>query len=1020
MVVSDDITLREYLHLLTRRVKDPPCIDKYDEFLIKVWDFFSLRVAAERYFESHRHVAISKRGALPVSWLTLRETWRSAGPPEQTITLIAKQNYNDVNALVGNLRKVLTRVRQKVAIGRVQQVDAHCLRWLTRQPGRSAAEKGGAKQEILGVVRVENYNTLENRVFKDFLSRCLALSTMYLRRYNKDSYRDHVNVKAVSRFKNLCIAGLELPEFDAVADLREFPQPNYVLQQDRLYAKVWNAYSDIMRQEDVAEKLWDRRSEVDDLYSRCNANMELHCSPRARYDTPLWVCEMNGKGPILENPIWDNELASCDLEQIDGDVSEIRIGSALIVDFTYPWDDRDELVYPSRHHNARPFLQNKHRPSLEPGEKVQVREILRKRNGGRLADYLRQLYGLIGGERWVVLVPDDWDAQWLETILRTKPQSLPRDKVFLLWRSVAAVLGQMEQRAFPVGADVVVVDGFAVPNYNAVCIRFMSEKETGRILPQRSSTRLHSGDGSENSEVRFCLDRSFSDHSSPFVIGTRGSLRLCVGILSERNFISQGDEVVYSCNDKILYSGVRRFLEEESRGLVSYFDERDELSLVVQTRSEEVIFKVLVEHDECSPGGKPYHGAKTRGGALQQGVAKISLNVLEGEQADTAPLKTLEESLDVVTPVTMDIHFQADMTPGQGLAKVVFMADFLDEPIPLDLAKLKPSDLTKARIEREMKRHFPPVMPYVEASNALWSGVRDAVVSLIKTHKVTDSYLFAKARDYFDGQARQFDERTMSPVDKLKRENVFGNNPENKYPVAGRADWFKSFFHWLVLLYDARHNHDVLHLLAWTYQCDNVEFDGIRKELRDKYVELHQSLDEVEVSFCSNNMSAGDKHISEMITEALRRIGRGECGPKELRLLYNLLQFNPTAVEDCRSEDCALAFKKIMEAYNRYDYFIPGRFGRRWGGANSTKMAGFYLKCMLFLLHRRRSDDGFLEAPEGWSFRKWRWEMLSDEQEGLYPDGFLGETLPCKHESLRQSLIEYVNGRGRIDGIPTS
>lgn len=1013
MVVSDDITLREYLHLLSRRVKDPPCIDKYDEFLVKVWDFFSLRVAAERYFDSHRHVAISRRGALPVPWLTLRETWRSGGPPEQTITLIAKRNYNDVNALVGNLRKVLTRVRQKVAIGRVQQVDAHCLRWLTRQPGRSAAEKGGAKQEILGIVRVENYNTLENRVFKDFLSRCLALSTMYLRRYNMYPYRDHVNIKAVSRFKNLCIASLELPELESVADLREFPQPNYVLQQDRLYAKVWNAYSDIMRQEDVAEKLWDRRAEVDELYSKCNANIELHCSPRARYDTPLWVCELNGKDPILENPIWDNELAPCDVRQVDGDASQLRLGSTLIVDFTYLWDERDELVYPSSHHNARPFLQNKHRPSLEPGETVLVREILRKRNSGQLEDYLRQLYGLLGGDRWIVLVPDNWEAQWLESILRARPLALPRDKVFLLWRSVAAVLGQMDQMTFPVGSDVVVVDGYTVPNYNAVCVRFMTEKETRRVLPQRSSTRLHSADGSENSEVRFCLDRSFSDHSSPFAIGRRGSLHLCVGILSERNFISQGDGVVYSCNDKILYSGVRRFLEEESRGLVSYFDERDEMWLVVQTRSEEVEFKVLVEHDECSPGGKPYHGAKTRGGALQQGAAKISLNVLEGVRSDTAPLKTLEESLDDVTPETMDIYFQADMMPGQGLATVVFMADFLDEPIPLDLAKLKSSDLTKARIERDMKRHFPPVMPYVEASEAIWMSVRSAVMAYVEHGQLPDNGLFAKAQPYWGtvdssgvtsyrlfGDDRFFDEETMSPVDKLKRENVFGNAPGKDLPEPD-FPWDRLFVR---LSADWAAGRNVLRLIAWTYRDNKDVFEPIRKQLHRQYVRAGQSLGTVEATFCANCFAKDDPRVEDFVCRLLSRAANGAIGANEMRLLYNLMQFHPSSLASVDSMVCEQAFMKLYRIYNTHQFY--DRYGR-WDGAAATRTAGYLLKCMLFMLHRRRWDPGFLKRAEDWQ-----------------PIGFLAEPLPTHtptlqgHEAMRRSFLNYVRGHGTIDGIP--
>ena len=155
MQVSEDISLREYLHLLERRIKDAPCLDRYDEFLIKVGEFFALRATAEVNYSRNLHRAYSKHGALPISWEQVRDTWSKSGPPEQIITRIAKKYFNDVNMLLGNMRKVLNRVRQKVALGRVQQVDSHCLRWLTRQPGLTPAEKGGARQEILGVVRVE-------------------------------------------------------------------------------------------------------------------------------------------------------------------------------------------------------------------------------------------------------------------------------------------------------------------------------------------------------------------------------------------------------------------------------------------------------------------------------------------------------------------------------------------------------------------------------------------------------------------------------------------------------------------------------------------------------------------------------------------------------------------------------------------------------------------------------------------------------------------------------------------------
>ena len=59
MQVSEDISLREYLHLLERRIKDPPCLDRYDEFLIKVWEFFALRATAEDNYSRNLHLAYS-------------------------------------------------------------------------------------------------------------------------------------------------------------------------------------------------------------------------------------------------------------------------------------------------------------------------------------------------------------------------------------------------------------------------------------------------------------------------------------------------------------------------------------------------------------------------------------------------------------------------------------------------------------------------------------------------------------------------------------------------------------------------------------------------------------------------------------------------------------------------------------------------------------------------------------------------------------------------------------------------
>ncbi len=1013
MTVKGDISLREYLRLQARRAKDPPCIDAYDEFLIEVWDFFSLRVAAEQHYEANRHVAHSRHGALPVSWALLRDTWSKSGPPEQAITVIAKRTYGDVNALIGNLRKVLNRVRQKVAIARVQQVDSHCLRWLTRQPGRSAAEKGGSRQEILGVVRVENYDTLENRVLKDFLSRCVALSTMYLRRYDTEAFHGHVNVKAVARFRNLCIGGLQERKLEAVSELREIPQPNYVLQQDRLYSKVWSSYCDILRQEDVAEKLWSKRERVNELYTRCQNGIPLHCSPKARFCTPLWINPIDGRKEIIENPVWENELGEVDVASPRPPVS-----SVVTVNFTYPWDARRELVYPIRHPNAQPFLQDPHRPSREPGKVVTVNEILRKRDGKRLQDYSRQLYGLLKGDRWIVLVPDDWEVGWLETVKRAQPSSL--NGMFLLWRSVAAALGAMEIREFLEGESLVVADGYVVPSYNAVELRFMQDPKSNRILPQRSSVRLHGNETPNCADVRFRLGRPFGDQDSVRRLGGASAFRLGTGLLSSSNFLPSSPTFEYSEEDALLQAGVNRFVREEAQGLVSYFDERDALFLVVQNSREEVEFKTLVEHDERSPGGQPYRGAPTKGGTLQMGATELKLYLLEGEPRDDAPLKDMVVKLDEKATASSDISYEASMTPGQGLASVLFKVDCIDKPILLDLRELRDSEYTKSRIEREMKRHFPPVMPLVEASEAIWRTIAESVRNYLNGWSIPPPGAFAQAQPYWGevdptgktsyrkfGESRDFDESTMSPIDRLKRENVFGNSPEHRTPRDANVDW-TALFDRLAKDYKLakdynRSGKNVLRLIAWSYQYDAPCFEFMREDFHERYVKQSGDLDTMEITFCANCFPPDDSRVEDLLREVLSRIGKGQYKQGELRLAYNLMQFHPESMGGVPSDTCEKAMNRLAYDYNRYPFQPHGM----WGGGESTKAAGYYLKCMLFILHRRRFAPSFLRRDEDWT-----------------PTGFLGESLPThtetlrNHECTRKAFIEYVRGRGTIDGIP--
>lgn len=1006
------LTLREYLRQQSQPSKEVVCIEEYDKFLIQVWDFFSLRAAAERYYKGHRHVAYSRSGALPVSWEILRKTWRTDGPPEQPITVIANRHGPDITEILGHLRRVLRRETQKVPLGRVQQVDAHCLRWLVRQPGRTAIEKGGMRQEILGVVRVVSCDTLENRVLKDFLRRCIAQATLYLRRY-ESRYPDHANVKAVRRFRNVCRGGLAKAELSQVRDIRDFPQPNYVLQQDRLYSKIWTSYCEVLQQEDVAERLWNREREIDELYSRCESRMELHCSKRAKYATPLWINRIDGIAPVFENPIWENELGSKEIDE-----PQASGAPEVTIDFTKPWGGRCELVYPAKHRNARPFLQNPCRPSLEPGESVTVEEICENGDSKRWSDYLRALHGLVGGKRWVVLSPDHWDARKLELVARALPPMMPRTGVFFLWRSVAVALGLMESgQVFEDGASLVVVDGYSSSAFNGIEIRFRRDDESGEIVPQRASARLHDLGVRGCVDPRFCLRHSHVDPDVLSRLGDETSMQMGVGNVFWSLRDEDGNDISFEAPCGALEKGVSRYVRRSNDGKISYFDEREALSLVVQTRAEEVVFATLVEHEECSPGGRVYRGGRVRGGFLPVGADSMSLYLLEGVERDDVGLKSLETRLEEPLTQETNIFFAATLTPGQGLAHVEVSSEVLPRSLQLDLTEMKDSGKTKAGIERGLKRHFPPVMPLVEACDEMWDVVRPDVRCFMKDEIPPPSDLFAKAQPYWGrvdptgksshrrfGEDRFFNEDRQSPIDRLKRENVFGNAPGHRYPRIDGFAWTELFTS-LAVSY-CQSPKKFLRLIAWSYQFDAPCFEFMREEFYERYVNKKESLSTMEITFCSNNFDAKDERVSSLTREVLTRIGHGDYSQEELRLAYNLMQFYPLALSDVSTAICNDAMTRLMSDYQK-EYEGSWFKGWGWAGKEATKAAGYYLKCMLFLLHRRRTDAEFYKQPENWN-----------------PPSPLNQPLPGTtptlrlHEGTRKAFIQYVRGQGTIDGIP--
>ena len=191
-------------------------------------------------------------------WKYVQDLWLDpARPRDPTMDVIVRHAEAYGRAwedIAEHPRRLLNRSRELVALSRVQELDTQCMRWLSRQPGRSLAERAGARQRILAVARRENRDTLENRVFRDLMVRSVAVARDYL---NRGQLRGDVGKQhLVQRYQWACRTLDERLIEQRVSRQIEAVQPNYVLLHDSRYRPVWQAREELIQRERALDDLW--------------------------------------------------------------------------------------------------------------------------------------------------------------------------------------------------------------------------------------------------------------------------------------------------------------------------------------------------------------------------------------------------------------------------------------------------------------------------------------------------------------------------------------------------------------------------------------------------------------------------------------------------------------------------------------------------------------------------------------------------------------------------------------------
>jgi hypothetical protein len=187
--------------------------------------------------------------------------WLNSDDKDNARLALIVKLARDISRTLGQVcekpRVVLRRTRELQSISRIQEIDPACLRWIARQPGRDIYERAGSRQELLGVVRKEDTDTLENRVVRDLLHRARVECSNYLSIYRE--FQSHDRVVSVSGFRRSIVDWERNSDIRDAKPLVGFAQPNYVLLHEPKYRKLWDAYLALLSQRKQKDDIWKWR-----------------------------------------------------------------------------------------------------------------------------------------------------------------------------------------------------------------------------------------------------------------------------------------------------------------------------------------------------------------------------------------------------------------------------------------------------------------------------------------------------------------------------------------------------------------------------------------------------------------------------------------------------------------------------------------------------------------------------------------------------------------------------------------
>lgn len=183
-----------------------------------------------------------------------------AGPRPYPFDLIHRAmelSEGAIEEILEEPNEKILRVHEMRPVHQVRRMDDTCMRWLTKQPGRTVRDKLASRREAMAVVQRYSPDTLENRVVSRVVQTFRGLLEDRLQ--DPETFDDGGRVTRESLEGALELCG---PRFRR-SDLAEVPpsvqpRPNHVLVDDRNYSRVWRAYQLLERRDEALRESWPR------------------------------------------------------------------------------------------------------------------------------------------------------------------------------------------------------------------------------------------------------------------------------------------------------------------------------------------------------------------------------------------------------------------------------------------------------------------------------------------------------------------------------------------------------------------------------------------------------------------------------------------------------------------------------------------------------------------------------------------------------------------------------------------